>query len=141
MLEEALADLRPRALTAELQLVVELAQPAQAAEVDRALLVRAIGNLVANALRHGPPGTEVLVSASVQDPRLHLTVRDHGPGLSAQQIEQLARGDEGAAVGDATGVGLGLLFVQRVARRHGGVLHAGQPASGRGARFDIELPL
>jgi signal transduction histidine kinase len=111
-------------------------------EIDRLMVARAIGNLVSNALKHGPPGSRVLLSATVQDARLRLGVRDQGRGLSAQQLEQLARGDEGAAVGDATGVGLGLLFVQRVARRHGGRLQASVPADGGpGAYFEIELPL
>jgi CHASE2 domain-containing sensor protein/signal transduction histidine kinase len=140
LVEEALADLRARALAAELDLIAEVLQPDTVVKVDRLLLTRAIGNVVGNALRHGPPGSSVLVTASVREGRLRVGVRDHGRGLSEQQIAQLARGDEGAAVGDASGVGLGLLFVQRVARRHGGALHGIAPATGRGAYFEIDLP-
>jgi CHASE2 domain-containing sensor protein/signal transduction histidine kinase len=140
LLDESLADLRARAQAADVQLAVAVEPGGLAVPVDRALLARAIGNLVGNALRHGPPGTQVLVTAGVHQQRLRIAVRDHGRGLSAEQIEQLARGDEGAAVGDASGVGLGLLFVQRVARRHGGLLHAGTPANGPGAWFEIDIP-
>jgi signal transduction histidine kinase len=139
---DALVDARAQALAAEIELHEQVATPAAMLEIDRLMVARAIGNLVSNALKHGPPGSRVLLSATVQDARLRLGVRDQGRGLSAQQLEQLARGDEGAAVGDATGVGLGLLFVQRVARRHGGRLQASAPADGGpGAYFEIELPL
>jgi signal transduction histidine kinase len=69
-------------------------------------------------------------------------VRDRGPGLSTSQLAQLARGDEGAMVRDVRGVGLGLLFVQRVARRHGGSLHAHGPGQGEGggAYFELHIP-
>jgi signal transduction histidine kinase len=67
-------------------------------------------------------------------------VRDHGAGLNARQLAQLARGGEGATVGDARGVGLGLLFVQRVALRHGGSLQASVPADGGGTLMTITLP-
>jgi signal transduction histidine kinase len=139
---DALVDARAQALAAEIELHEQVATPAAMLEIDRLMVARAIGNLVSNALKHGPPGSRVLLSATVQDARLRLGVRDQGRGLSAQQLEQLARGDEGAAVGDATGVGLGLLFVQRVARRHGGRLQASAPADGGpGAYFEIDLPL
>jgi signal transduction histidine kinase len=71
---------------------------------------------------------------------VRLSVRDRGAGLSESQRVQLARGGEGAAVGDARGVGLGLLFVQRVAQRHGGRLQAAVPGDGPGTLMTIELP-
>ena len=106
--------------------------------VDRALVTRAIGNLVSNALKHSPPGGTVWVQGGVLQGRLRVQVRDHGPGLSAAQLQQLEAGDQGARVQDARGVGLGLLFVQRVARRHGGTLSASAPASG-GALLTLDL--
>ncbi len=93
--------------------------------LDRSLVARAIANLVANAIKHSPRGAAVDIDASVLARRLTVQVRNRGPGLRPEQLEQLARGDRGAAVGDPRGVGLGLVFVQRVARRHGGSLRAG----------------
>lgn len=143
LVEEALADLRAQAAAAGITL--QSAGTDTSVVVDRLLVVRAIANLVSNAIKHSPRGTTVEVVSSaqgaVQGAQWALRVRDHGPGLSAAQIAQLARGDEGAAVQDARGVGLGLLFVQRVARRHGGTLRAAGPASGNGVVFELVLPL
>jgi K+-sensing histidine kinase KdpD len=107
--------------------------------VDRTLVTRAIGNLVSNALKHSPRGQTVWVSGGVVHGRLVVQVRDHGPGLSAAQRQQLQAGDHGASVQDARGVGLGLLFVQRVAKRHGGTLSASVPAQGSGALLTLAL--
>ena len=139
LLAEALAELRPQAAAAEVQL--QLGEPAPEGHVvlDRLLVVRALVNLLSNAIKHSPRGGEVALHAVLQHGRLRLQVCDQGAGLSAGQLAQLARGDQGAAVQDVRGVGLGLLFVQRVARRHGGCLRAGT-APGGGAQFELELP-
>ncbi len=139
LLDEALADLRAQAAAAEVVLQVEAPAPGARAVLDRLLTARALANLVSNAIKHSPRGGTVAVRATLADERLHLQVRDQGTGLSAPQLAQLARGDQGAAVRDARGVGLGLLFVQRVARRHGGRLLASQGPEG-GALFELELP-
>ena len=70
---------------------------------------------------------------------LVLCVRDRGPGLSSSQLQQLARGDQGVIAIDADGVGFGLLFVQRVARRHGGELRAWLALDGPGTVFELRL--
>ena len=68
-----------------------------------------------------------------------LRVLDRGPGLAPEQIELLGRGDRGLNALNAGGVGFGLLFVQRVARRHGGVLRAHVRDDGAGSSFDLHL--
>jgi len=140
LLEDALVDLRAQALAAEVDLRGPAPEHDVLVTIDRWLVARAIGNLLSNAIKHSPRGSAVEIEASVRDGALRLCVRDHGAGLSPQQLERLARGDEGAGVQDRHGVGLGLLFVQRVARRHGGALRAVPPASGAGAQFELELP-
>jgi signal transduction histidine kinase len=146
LLDEALSDLRPQAAMAGVLLQADIAEPADTADkamwpvLDRLLVARAIANLVSNAVKHSPRGSAVQVQAACADGRLQVRVRDHGAGLSAPQLAQLAQGEQGAAVRDARGVGLGLLFVQRVARRHGGQLRAFAPAEGAGACFELELP-
>ncbi len=138
LLEEALADLRPQAAAAGVALSLQAAPGS--ATLDRWLMARAVANLVGNAIKHAPRGSVVEVSAALTGANLQLRVRDHGPGLTPQQLAQLAQGEQGAAVGDARGVGLGLLFVQRVARRHGGHLQAATAADGGGALFVLLLP-
>ena len=138
LVDEALGDHRAPALAAQVTLRVAPLAPGQQVRVDRALVARALGNLVSNAIKHSPSGAVVDIDARVTGGEVILSVRDRGPGLAPSHIEQLARGDEGARVADARGVGLGLLFVQRVARRHQGRLLAHTPDGG-GARFELIL--
>jgi CHASE2 domain-containing sensor protein/nitrogen-specific signal transduction histidine kinase len=145
LLDDALADLRAQAQAAAVVLHTHLptepaAGPMHTLVLDRALVSRAIANLVSNAIKHSPHDSNVHVSAHLSNQRLVVGVRDQGPGLSAEQLAQLAQGDRGAVVRDARGIGLGLLFVQRVARRHGGSLRALAPADGAGALFELDLP-
>jgi CHASE2 domain-containing sensor protein/signal transduction histidine kinase len=142
LMDDALVDLRAQAQAAQVTLQTSLQPDPEAGLVlDRALVSRAIGNLVSNAIKHSPRGATVAVTGQLQEDQLVLGVRDRGPGLSASQMAQLARGDQGALVRDARGVGLGLLFVQRVARRHGGSLQARAPTEGAGALFELVLPV
>lgn len=76
---------------------------------DPVLLMRAISNLVANAIRYTSSGT-VTVSASASDDLVTIEVSDTGPGLTRQQIRYvMQRGTSGA---QSNGSGLGLSIVQ-----------------------------
>jgi CHASE2 domain-containing sensor protein/nitrogen-specific signal transduction histidine kinase len=141
LLDDALADLRAQAQAAAVVLETSLADgDHDDVLLDRALVARAIGNLVSNAIKHSSAGAAVTITVKPQQGDLWVGVRDRGSGLSAAQLAQLAQGDQGALVRDARGVGLGLLFVQRVARRHGGSLHAHSPGEGGGALFELHIP-
>jgi two-component system OmpR family sensor kinase len=112
-------------------------------EASRDELYRLVVNLIENALRHTPPGTEVRVSTSVRaDGMAELIVEDDGPGvppeLAPTLFERFVRG-----AGDRGGsFGLGLAIVQAVATSHGGSVTLEQPkrADGKGARFVVRLP-
>lgn len=121
LLEEGVADLRALAGDRGVELVTA-ADPGPPLALDRALVARAIANLVSNAIKHSPPGGEVLVRARHEAGLLRVEISDGGPGLASDQAEALADGEDGVRVAGPGGVGLGLLFVQRVARRHGGSL-------------------
>ncbi|MDH5338744.1 MAG: CHASE2 domain-containing protein [Rubrivivax sp.] len=138
LLDDAVADHRAQALAAGVTLSLQPASDAPVC-VDRPLVTRAVGNLVSNAIKHAPAGSAVRLQASLHGAQLQVTVQDAGPGLSAAQLDQLASGTGGARADDPRGVGLGLLFVQRVAQRHRGFLRAGAAEPGPGARFDIVL--
>ncbi len=98
-------------------------------------LVRILSNLVENARRYGvgPDGRARIEVAAHRTPRgLELTVRDHGPGVPADQLERLLRpftrlDTERNRHG---GAGLGLAIVARLARRHAGDLRLERPADG-----------
>jgi two-component system OmpR family sensor kinase len=102
---------------------------------DPALLQRAIGNLLDNALRHGRgPGGEAVVTVTVADGRV--TVADRGPGVDPTIGDDLfERFSSGAGSS-----GLGLSIVRWVALSHGGDLKVYNADEG-GAIFEFRLPV
>ncbi|HWF53829.1 MAG TPA: HAMP domain-containing sensor histidine kinase [Solirubrobacteraceae bacterium] len=119
---------------------------AGAAPVDgvRDDLHRMTLNLLENAVRHTPPGTEIRAATYTRDGSAVLVVEDHGPGippeLAVRVFERFVRGG-----GDGgRGSGLGLAIVRAVAESHRGVvaLEATDPADllWPGTRFTITLP-
>ncbi len=108
-------------------------------------LARAVGNLLTNADRYGRDRDSGRLELSV---RLHASreeavveIADRGAGVAEERIEQLlrpfVRGDDARA--GATGAGLGLAIVSRIARMHGGALRltANTP---KGLRACLHLP-
>ncbi len=139
LVDEVMADFRPQARSANVSLRVRLYDAQLVWVMDRALLLRALGNLVSNAIKHSPPGSVVELQTAAGEERLILRVSDAGPGLTAEQREKLHDEAQGLPAGDARGVGLGLLFVQRVAARHRGMLVARLGEGGVGTVAELQL--
>jgi signal transduction histidine kinase len=106
---------------------------------DRDALLRVVGNLMDNAVRHA--ASSVTVAVTVEGPYLLVTVTDDGPGIPAADRERVfgrfTRLDD-ARARDAGGAGLGLAIVRELVRRHGGtvVLTDAEP----GVRAEVRLP-
>ena len=139
LLEEVMADFRPQALNAEVTLRAQVHDPQAQWVMDRPLLLRALGNLVSNAIKHSPAGGVVELQTVLGEERLILRLRDSGPGLTPEQRKKLHQEAQGLPAGDARGVGLGLLFVQRVAARHRGGLVARAGEGGLGTVAELQL--
>ncbi len=109
------------------------------AKVRRAMLKRAIVNLVENALHYGGSARLLLEPAPG---RLVVAVEDDGPGIPEDQlasvVEPFVRLDT-ARARDTIGLGLGLSIVQRVVSDHGGTLTLANRTQG-GLRAEIVLP-
>ncbi len=108
---------------------------------DPMLLRQAIGNLVANAVEHTPPGTALDVGVTCENGDGVVVVRDHGDGLSPAALEHVFDRfwrEDGARSG--TGTGLGLAIVAAVAEEHGGTVTATNAEDG-GAVFTLRLPI
>jgi len=134
---EAAAELGPVSDQHEISLDVHPA----IVEASRDELHRLTINLLENALRHTPAGTEIHVStATGGDGQVELVVEDNGPGvppqLTSTLFERFVRG-----AGDRGGsFGLGLAIVQAVAVSHGGSVALEPARTGTGARFVVRLP-
>lgn len=101
---------------------------------DAALVQRAVGNLLDNALKYGrQPGADPIVHVTVAGGRV--IVADHGPGIDPEVIEE--RVDRFSSTGGSSG--LGLAIVRWVAQAHGGSLRVYNAEAG-GAIFELVLP-
>jgi two-component system sensor histidine kinase MprB len=101
-----------------------------------ARLERAVGNLIDNAVKYGPPGAPVEVTLADGE----LTVRDHGPGIAAADLPHVFdRFYRGAEARGRPGSGLGLAIVAQVAAGAGGSVRA-EAAPGGGALMRVTLP-
>jgi two-component system, OmpR family, sensor kinase len=101
---------------------------------DPALVQRAIGNLLDNALRHGRvEGKPAIVQVTVAGGRV--IVADHGPGIDPSAARETF--ERFSSAGGSTG--LGLAIVRWVAQAHGGTLRVYNSDTG-GAIFELSLP-
>lgn len=91
---------------------------------DPDMIFQALSNLIENALKYVPEGSEVVVRAVERDGHKILSVRDNGPGVPADDLGRLTeRFYRAHATSTAQGSGLGLSLVAAVASRHGAPLH------------------
>ena len=104
------------------------------------LLERVLCNLLENAVKYTPAGSQIEISALASDSQVTLRVDDHGPGLPKGReetiFEMFERGRKESA---APGVGLGLAICRAIVQAHGGTIR-GETRPGGGARFSVALP-
>lgn len=125
--------------------VLDVAPPPGSVAIlgDRSRLVQAVLNLATNAVQHTDAGDRIAIGIDVGGGIARLWVRDTGPGLDDEAIDQLFdRRYRGAAsrARRSEGMGIGLSIVDAIARGHGGRATAANEPGG-GARFTIELPI
>ncbi len=107
---------------------------------DRALMARAVVNLIDNALKYGGETPEVRVRGWVHDGDVIVTVADTGPGIAAERVSNLFNRFERAGASWPEGVGLGLALVATYARRQGGRTSCiSRP--GIGTVFELVVPV
>ena len=134
--QEAAAELEPLAADHALSLSLEPAW----VEGSHDELHRLLANLIENALRHTPPGTEVRATVRQREGEVRIVVEDDGPGIAPEARERIferfvrGRGDR------AGSSGLGLAIVRAVAESHGGTVTLTDAKRSTGARFVVRLP-
>jgi two-component system phosphate regulon sensor histidine kinase PhoR len=129
---------------------IKVSTPAESVTVlgDRDELIRALENLVENALKYGAAGKRVDITLTrgqtrAGTPEARIAVRDYGPGIAPEHLPRLTERFYRVDVADSRaqgGTGLGLALVKHVLNRHGGRLII-ESTLGAGATFTMHLPL
>lgn len=137
---EQLALLQPLAAKAGITLRGDL-EPAPC-EIDPDRVTQILVNLLENAVKFSPPGSEVRLATRCENGDAVLSVSDHGPGIDPVHLphvfERFYRAD--ASRNRVTGgAGLGLSISRRIAEAHGGTLTV-ESRAGEGSCFTLHLP-
>ena len=107
---------------------------------DGERLERALGNLVANAMKFTPAGGSITVAADADDGHVAISVTDTGIGIEPEQrvrvFERFYKADRGRGDG---GTGLGLAIVKHIVLAHEGTVSV-ESRPGHGSTFTMRLP-
>ena len=108
--------------------------------LDRHRFEQALTNLISNAHRFAPKGGHISLRLTEENDQIHLTITDDGPGIPADQQEQIF--EKFYVVTDGrpqTGVGLGLYITRQLVELHGGRIWV-ESEPGKGSTFHLTIP-
>lgn len=110
---------------------------------DRSLLNRAFMNIVANAVEHTPSGSQLLLTARVEEDEFTFICLDSGPGFSLESLEKATQlfYQEDKSRQSRNHSGLGLTIANDIVRLHHGSLSLSNDDNTGGAKVTIILPL
>ncbi len=127
---------RMRPLAAEHRVVVDVPDDLPPVPLDYVQVDQVLSNLLENAFKYAPAGSEVRVVARQVNGAVRVSVIDHGPGIAPEEqgrvFDRFYRG--------ARGIGLGLAVARGLVEAHGGKIWA-ETTPGGGATISFTLPL
>ncbi|WP_336332642.1 CheR family methyltransferase [Pseudomonas putida] len=114
-------------------------------EGDVTRLEQIIWNLLNNALKFSPAGSDIRLVLSHDEGQARLQVIDHGVGLSHDSLEHIfdlfSQASPQLANHSREGLGIGLSLVRQLVEAQGGTVRASSPGLGLGCTFTVCLPL
>ncbi|MDB5238518.1 MAG: luxQ 1 [Candidatus Kaiserbacteria bacterium] len=108
---------------------------------DDTRIEQAITNLMSNAAKYTPSGGSIWVDIEREGDSAVIKIRDNGEGIDPLDLPRIFEMYyQGRDRNHASGLGIGLLLVQRIVNLHGGTIEAHSEGRGRGSEFIIRLP-
>jgi len=138
--KQALARVTPAANGRGINLVLRAGDELPSCHTDTRRVEQILVNLLTNAIRHSPEGSEVTLLVTRDVGNLVFTVRDHGPGVQPDDVERIFDVYVTKAGEEREGTGLGLPLSRRLAQLMGGELFAVSHPS-EGGEFVLQLPV
>jgi len=110
-----------KAMAGEQQITIEsrLSSNISPVDLDPMKMKQVLINLLTNAVQASPPGESVFISSVSEEERTIINITDHGPGISADQKENIFAP---FFTTKKEGIGLGLIMVKNIVSAHGGEL-------------------
>ncbi|HKQ62055.1 MAG TPA: ATP-binding protein [Candidatus Polarisedimenticolaceae bacterium] len=141
-IHDAVAMVRPQAVKQGLELQVQCAEDAAAAELDPGMFRQVLINLLSNAVKFTPAGGRVAVRTRRSGDELVVTVEDSGIGIAPEHHERIFEEFyqvDGSYARTYGGTGLGLALVRRMVQMQGGEIRV-DSVPGEGSRFICRYP-
>lgn len=139
LLESAVEEIRKKAEKKEIQIKIEMDFEAEAV-FDRKWTEEALYNLLDNAVKYSPAGSEVLISTKLYETWCVIAVSDRGRGISEEEIPKIfGRFYRAKEVQQEEGVGIGLYLVREILQKEGGFIKVNSEV-GKGSTFLCYLP-
>jgi signal transduction histidine kinase len=122
---------------------------------DQMRLIQVMTNLISNAHKYSPPGSEIVIDAEARDnfrdekgrqlgAVLDVTVSDNGIGMNEEDQQKLFKvryfRSSNKAAQDQPGTGLGMMITYNIIQQHRGAIWV-ESAYGEGTTFHVVLPL
>ena len=110
-------------------------------KIDSRLIAEALTNIVENAAKYSPAGSDISLEATIRDGELSIDVKDQGQGIAPDEIAHVfekffrSRHQHRSA-----GTGMGLAIARGIIEAHGGKIWV-ESTAGEGAAFTITLPV
>ena len=144
VVEAALDAVRPPADANAVVIERELGTEPVVVMGDPARLQQVVWNLVSNAVKFSERGGRVRVALDREGSSARITVTDRGKGIEPRFLpyvfEPFRQADAGIAR-EKRGLGLGLAICKHLVELHGGTIEASSPGEGKGASFEVRLPI
>ncbi len=120
--------------------MTEIADDVPLLSIDPILFEQLFVNLLENAAKYTPPGSELAIRAVRAEGMVVVEVADRGPGIPPGEEERVFERFHRVARPGVRGAGLGLPIARAIAQAHGGHLTASNRPDG-GAVFRLTLPI
>jgi len=143
LLEQAIRDNQGYADRFGVSLVLEATDGEARVEVDADRLQQVLANLLSNAAKFSPGGSDVVLSAMINKDKVRVSVADRGPGIPEEfrdRIFQKFSQADASDTRDQPGTGLGLAISRELVEKMGGRIGF-ESVPGDGATFYVDLPL
>lgn len=141
LISRAIENVENQAIRKNVEIKTSLQEPINPVNGDEGTLVEAFVNIIGNAIKYSPMGSQVLISAANEDDQIQISVKDNGVGIPKEDLPYIFNDFyiAGTAPKEARGVGLGLAITRRIIEAHyGSVSVDSEP--GKGSTFLIYLP-
>ncbi len=143
LVESAILPIALRAEEAGVTIDVMVMRDVSFIMVDANKMAWAITNLLSNAIRYSPHGSEITLNARVIEKEIWISVEDRGKGIAESDLtrifDKFVQVEEGR-MGFGSGTGLGLSIAREIVTAHGGRIWAASTI-GKGSTFTIAMPL